>query len=212
MAADRPLKWSGIYGLSASRSRSRSSTVNTPFALQADLPAGRWSFAVETDGFAWQCEPGQSISGFNDVDLWVRWSSGESLVKAGLAVGGRGVVGNDFDRAFIHLYQKWTPTELWKVTGVLSLRRQLNRVAPDRHPASAEVVVEGARSLPGHGALQSLLFKATHVRPEGRVGHSKIRAGVDVALAGATFTPFATWKRKPGASDTELGFDFTWEY
>ncbi|HWS05160.1 MAG TPA: hypothetical protein VN230_05175 [Burkholderiaceae bacterium] len=210
--ADAPLKWSGVYGLSASRSRSRSTTVNLPLALQADLPGRRWSFAVESDGLTWQREPGQSTHGFNDVDVWTGWSDGAWRIKAGLSLGSRSVVGSDFDRAFVHLYRKWTPTDLWKFTGVLSLRRRLDSPAPDRHPASAEFVVEGARTLPGHGALQSLLLKATHVLPEGRPGHSKVRAGVDLGLAGGTFTPFATWKRKPGASQTELGFDLTWEY
>lgn len=210
--ADLPAKWTAVYGLSTARTRSRQSTLNLPLALQVDFTSTPWSLAVETDGPTWQRDPDQSARGFNDVDLWLRWSGGATLVKTGVTVGSRTPVGSDHDRAFLHVYRKARPAAHWKLTGVVSLRHQLNRVAPDRHAGSCEMVIEAVREWPGPGLLQAALAKATVVKPEGRPASYKLRAGVDAALAGGTFTPFVTHKRKAGASDREIGFDLTWEY
>lgn len=45
-----------------------------------------------------------------------------------------------------------------------------------------------------------------------RPARIKLRAGVGASLAGATFMPFVTHKRRAGVSDREIGFDLTWEY
>lgn len=200
---------SGSYGISLARVSDGERAANLPFAIQWDLASGAWSLAVESDGPTRSSQGDSSVSGMSDVDLWARWTPSKSSLSAkfGITVGTRGAVGNDFDRAFAHLYQNVALNPNLTAMLVVGVRQRINH--RQQNPgATGEVVAELSRRLASGSAVQSAFVKITHVKPQAGLGKTKIRLGVDVGVSGGTLTPTVTRKLSQGGGSTTLAVDW----
>lgn len=206
-------KLSGSYGLSLARVSVGERVATLPFAIQWNRAGGTSALALESDGPAWSHQGGSSASGMSNIDLWARWTPSMSSLSAkfGLTVGSRSAIGNDFDRAFAHLYQKVPLDPQLTALFVLGVRQRINHRQPDRG-VTGEMVAELSHKFASASPVQSALVKITRIKPQARSGTTKVRLGADAGVGGGTLTPTLTRKLSAGGGSTTLAVDWFREF
>lgn len=207
------VKPSGAYGISVARVSDGERTATLPFVIQWNLAGGASSLAVESDGPTWSRQGDSSVSGFSDFDFWARWTRPDSSLSAkfGITVGSRRTIGNDFDRGFVHLYQKVSLDPQHTAMFVAGVRQRISRRQQDRG-ATGEIIVELSRKLAWGSTVHSAFLKLTHIKPNARSGKTKIRLGADVGVANGTLTAAVSRKLSQGGGSTTLAVDWIREF